>query len=423
MDWQKNRLFIGALVLVAIGGLAIWAIGARSGDTPDREADRASDFPDLERDSIATIEITRPEDDGQAVRLERREDQWFITAPIEVPADQSAVSTVLDKLAELEVTGIAASNPSFHERLEVDAEHGVHVVARGADGEALADLWLGAYRAPNTLVRLEGQDEVVQVRGSIKFAFNKALREWRDRSILALEADDVREVAWTGPNGTFRFVRGAPAPAAEGEEAAAPGPGEWEMAEVSYVPAPEAPPAAAEGETPPPAAPADTTPRTTIEGFQPSKVRSMVASLARMRASDFAAPDVTPESAGFGPSSPRVTLTLPPLEGAPAEGEEATQTHTVILGHEASAESHDFYAMREGDPTIFVVSRFLGERVHPTATSFTQSAPAAPPEGEGGAPEAGAMPGMPGGGQLPPEVMEQIRRQLEQQGLGGGAGP
>ncbi|MDQ3032446.1 MAG: DUF4340 domain-containing protein [Myxococcota bacterium] len=414
MDWQKNRLFIGALVLVAIGGLAIWAIGARTGDTPDRDADRASGFPDeLERDEIASIEITRPEDDGQAVRLERRENQWFMTAPIEVPADQSAVSTVLDKLAELELAGIAASNPEFHERLEVDAEHGVHVVARGADGEELANLWLGAYRAPNTLVRVEGEDEVLQVRGSIKFAFNKALREWRDRSILTLEADDVREVAWAGPNGTFRFARAAAA--AEGDEAPAE-PGEWQMTEVSYVPPAEAP--AAEGETPPAPA-AEATTLTTIEGFQPSKVRSMVASLARMRASDFAAPDVTPEAAGIGASSPRVTLTLPP-----AEGEEGPQTYTVLLGNEANAESHDYYAMREGDPTIFVISRFLGERVHPTATAFTQAAPAAPPEG--GDPHAGGMPGMPempGGGQLPPEVMEQIRRQLEQQGLGGGAGP
>jgi hypothetical protein len=191
------------------------------------------------------------------------------------------------------------------------------------------------------------------------------------------------------------------------------------MAEVSYVPPPEAP-AAEEGAPPPPPPPAGA-PLTTIEGFQASKVRSMVSSLARMRASDFAAADVTPESAGIGPQSARVTLTL-----APAEGEEAPQTHTVLLGNEADAERHDFYAQREGEPTIYVISRFLGERVSPTATSFTQAAAPEAPEGAGdphGGEMGEGMPGMPGGGQLPPEVMEQIRRQLEQQGLGGGAGP
>lgn len=405
MDWQKNRLPIAGLLLIVFGGLAFWAWRSRTGDTVVPES--AAQLPDLERDQIASLEITRPESD-QAIRLERRDDTWFVTQPLEVPADQSAVSTALDKLDELEMAGTAASNPSFHERLEVDPEHGVRVVARNAGGDTLIDMWLGAYRAGNTMLRLEGEDRVLSVRGSIKFAFNKELRDWRDRSIVELEADDVREVAWTGPNGTFRFTR----PAGEGEDAA---PGEWQPTEVSYVETPAAPETPPGRRAPPPPQPQT---RTEIEGFQASKVRSMVASLARMRAADFAAPEVTPETAGIGPESPRVTLTAPA-----AEGEDAPRSFTVVLGNEVDPERHDRYAMLEGEPTIYVVSRFLGERVSPTATSFTESAPAAPAgEGEGGG--AAPAPGGPGGGaQLPPEVMEQIRRQLEQQGLGGGAGP
>jgi hypothetical protein len=421
MDWQKNRLFIGVALLVALGGAAVWAWRTRTGDTPITADQQASAFPELAREDIASIEITRPEGEVRTVRLERRGDQWMIASPIEVPADASAVSTALDKLDELEAVGIAASNPEFHERLEVDAEHGVRVVVRNAAGEQLADLWIGAYRSPSTMVRVEGQEQVVAVRGSIKFAFNKELRDWRERAILSVEADDVSEVAWMGSNGTFRFARaaGAAAPGADGEPAA-PTLGEWQMAEVSYMPpAPEEPevaPAPRRGGRAP-AAPAAPAARTTIDGFQGSKVRSMVGSLARMRASDFAGPEVTAESAGIGPSSPRVTLTV-------RGGAEGPQTHTVILGDEVSAERRDFYAQREGDPTIYVISRFLGERVHPTADAFAESAsPTVAAEPPGG---AGAGMPMGGGGdapQLPPELMEQIRRQLEAQGLGGGAGP
>jgi hypothetical protein len=395
MDLQKNRLFIGALALVALGGLAIWAVGARGGETPVRDDGRALRLPDLERDQIAAIEITRPEDNGNAVRLERRNDEWWLTQPLEARADQSAVTTVLDKLDELEAAGVAVSNPNFHERLEVDPAHGVRVIVRGADGAQLADLWIGAYRSGSTMVRPEGEERVAQVRGSIKFAFNKEVRDWRDRSILNVEADDVNEMAWTGPNGSFRFRRAA---SAEGQA------GEWEMAEISYVPAP------AEG------APPSSTALTTIEGFAASKVRSMLTSLARMRASDFAAADVTPEAAGLGPESARVTITIP------GEGDAPAQTHVVILGREANEERHDFYAQREGEPTIYVISRFLSERVNPTATSFTETAPEPAPEGapQGDPHAIEGMPGMPGGGgQIPPEVMEQLRRQLEQQGLGG----
>jgi hypothetical protein len=58
--------------------------------------------------------------------------------------------------------------------------------------------------------------------------------------------------------------------------------------------------------------------------------------------------------------------------------------------------------------------------IHPSARSFTRSAPpSAPPPGEGGS-EGGGL-DVPGGegGQIPPELMEQIRRQLEAQGMGG----
>lgn len=418
MDWQKNRLWIGAVALLVLGGAAIWAVSSRTGDTPRTDRDEPSGFPEIERDDVAVLEITRPGEDGGTIRLERRDDAWRITQPIDAPADHSAVTTALDKLDELEVAGTAASAAQFHERLEVDAAHGVRVVARGSDGNALADLWIGAYRSGNTMIRVEGEDRVVSVRGSIKFAFNKELRDWRDRSIVDLEADDVREVSWRGPNGTFRFTRSEVAAEAPAEGEAPPATlGDWAIAEVSYLPPPPAEPT--EPATPPrgrPAPPAEPTPLTTIEGFTPSKVRSMIGSLARMRASDFAAADVTAESAGFTAESPRVTLTA-------QSGETRTST-TVILGNESNAERHDFYAMREGDSTIYIVSRFLSERIHPTAVAFTQSAPPSAPEPtEGGGEPGGIQMPEGAGGQLPPEVMEQIRRQLEAQGMGGGAGP
>src|SRR5688500_16268878 len=165
MDWQKNRLWIGAVALLVLGGAAIWAVSSRTGDTPRTERDAPSDFPEVDRDDVTVLEITRPGEDGGTIRLERQDDAWRITQPIEAPADHSAVTTALDKLDELELAGVAASAAQFHERLEVDAEHGVRVIARGSDGNALADLWIGAYRSGNTMVRVEGEERVVSVRG------------------------------------------------------------------------------------------------------------------------------------------------------------------------------------------------------------------------------------------------------------------
>jgi hypothetical protein len=131
----------------------------------------------------------------------------------------------------------------------------------------------------------------------------------------------------------------------------------------------------------------------------------MVSTLSRLRAADFAAADVTVAAAGFTDASPRVTLTM-------ADG----QVAVLRLGGAVPEATDQFYAMHEGDETIFVVSRYHSVRLHPNAAEFEASAAPPPSEPAGGAPELdlGGMGG--GGGEIPPEIMRQIQQQLQQQG-------
>ena len=406
MDWQKNRLWIGLVALVITGGAAFMAVKSGTGDSPASSSTASmSGFPDeVERDTITSLEITQPEQ--PTIRLVRGEGGWTLAAPVEARADQTSVDTALDKIAELHLESIAARGAAHHEELEVNAAQAIHVVANG-EGGVLVDLWVGGTRSGNTAIRIGDADTVGMVNGSIRFAFVRELKDWRDRSITDVDATEVRTVAWNGPNGTFRFTRPMTTPAAT-EENATPEPtlGDWTLAEASYVPAaapvdPSAPPPAT------PAAPvAPLAPVTTIENFQPSRVRTMVSTLARLRASDFAATDLTAATAGISETSPTVTLTV-------GEGSSAT---TAVL-HLGNANGDQFYATRDGDETIFLVSSMHASRINPTVVEFQPSATPEPPA----APEGGGMPpgiemGGAGGGEIPPEIMRQIQQQLQQQG-------
>lgn len=397
MDWQKNRLAVGLVALLVLGGAAIWAVRTRTGDSPPESNDtNIPGFPsEIDRDDVTSLEITRPNE--TAVRLERRDGGWRVVSPVEARADQTSIDSALDKLAELEVESVAARSATYHERLEVDAAHGIRVVARNGE-QVLADLWIGASRSGNTAVRVEGQDAVAMVDGSIRFAFNRDLKDWRDRTILDLEADEVREVEWVGDNGRFRFRRPLerptlPADVDAGAEAAGPEPvpGDWTVVEVSYLPSL---PADVDAGPPRPR-----TPVTTIENFQPTKVRTVVSGLARLRASDFAAADVTRESAGIGESSPRVTLTM-------ADG----QVHVLRLGRSPEGSSDQFYVVHEGDDTIFVVSRYHSTRIHPTVSEFqaSGSSPPSPSPSSSSGSESGSE-----GNQIPPEILRQLQQQLQ----------
>ena len=163
-----------------------------------------------------------------------------------------------------------------------------------------------------------------------------------------------------------------------------------------------------------------------------------------MRAADFAPADASAASLGFGEGAARVEigLTAPATEdeadedeapeeeataeegAAEGEAEEAepaspTIAETVVLLVGNEAEESQRYVMVEGNETIFLVSRFMADRLLPNVEAFQPGAePAEPPAGgpPGGMPPG--MPGMgggPGGGQIPPEVMRQIQQQLQQQ--------
>jgi hypothetical protein len=72
--------------------------------------------------------------------------------------------------------------------------------------------------------------------------------------------------------------------------------------------------------------------------------------------------------------------------------------------------SGERYLRRQGNPTIYVVSQHLAERLQPGPTAFERPkvatpAPTAPNEPSGGSQQP----------QLPPEVMRQLQEQIRAQ--------
>ena len=125
--------------------------------------------------------------------------------PTDAAADQEAVTSALDKLADLEVTGVAATKAENHARLEVDDKQG-YARDRQARRQAALDAFIGTYQSGNSMLRVRA-DHVATVRGSIRYVFNKFPREWRDRIITKVEPKDVQQIVFDNKNGHFEFVR------------------------------------------------------------------------------------------------------------------------------------------------------------------------------------------------------------------------
>lgn len=321
---SQNRLGTAIVVLLALGGLTFYQLSTR--EALDKAAPQASvTLPKLKREAIDELAVSGG--DQPAVRLVKKGNEWRVAEPLDAKADQDAVTTALDKLVELEVTGVAATKAKNHERLEVDEKKGLRVIARGT-GKTLLDGYIGSYQTGNTMFRSQGQDAVASVRGSIRYAFAKATREWRDRTINKLELKALQEIAFASKNGNFRFAH-------EGDT--------WKQVLG----------AGQKG----------------IERFDEKKVSGIVSAVLDLSATDFADANVTQEQAGLTAGAATVTLTT--------TGEAGPQQIRFRVG---GNKDKDYYVLREGIDTIFVVSSWVGDRLMPKADLFAEKKEPAPGE-------------------------------------------
>ena len=335
----------------------------------------------LAKDRVDHVSIHRPAApaDQQHMEFEKVNGAWRMTQPGNGPTESRAVEDLLDRLGEMNVTSVAGHNTSSYETFEIDDAHATRVTLKNGS-TVLLDVFTGASLDTGTAVRVPGKPEVLRVSVSVSSLLSRAPRDWRDRDITQISRDSIRAVEWANRAGTFRFTRSGDT---------------W---------------TAAAG--------------TTVERLDTAKVNSLVDSITNLRASDFGA---TGAATGIGADSPRVTIETE-VEGSPARV-------TLRVGNNSG--DQETFAQREGNDVVFIVSRTQADAINPAVSALQAPLPvdgggdaaadatAPPAEPPMGMPPGMGMPGMPGGGpggggQLPPELMEQIRRQIQQQ-QGGGA--
>lgn len=350
MEWRKNRVAIGAVAFFVLLALTIWSVNRQ-----DRQPDAGENIPSIEvvEDSITTLEITRSKD--ERVVLSRVDGQWRVTSPLEAPADQSNVESALSRLADLEIPRVVASQPQNYARLQVDDANAVHVVAKSGD-ETLADLKVGKYANGLTMVRVGDREEVFGASGSLRYAFDRELKAWRNRKVVNVESADVQSIRVSSKNGTFELERG--------EEG-------WQAMK----------------------SPKD------LEELDPQKVDSLVSMLARLTASDFAPEDLSPARAGLTEPAAEITIHV----------KDQPQPIVLELG-DATDDGSEHYLRRRNDPIIYVISKYMADRLRPDAAALDltddKEAAASPTN-----PEQGREPPP----QLPPEVMKQLQDQIRAQ--------
>jgi hypothetical protein len=351
MEWRKNRIAIGAVAFFVLLTLTLWAVNSRN-----RQPSSSGELPSIEIDqaAITALEITRPE--NESVVLSKVDGVWRVIEPVDAAADQNNAEAALNRLADLRLTRIVATKPENYGRLQVDDTNAVQVIVKAGE-DTLARLMVGKYGNGMTMVRLDDHTEVFGASGSLRYAFDRELKAWRDRKVVAIEAAKVQTIRFESANGTFHFEReGEGWTALEGQEA--------------------------------------------LGDFDAKQVTGSLSTAARLTASDFAPEETSEARAGL--TEPQATVTMTLVNGPNA---------VILELGTPTDQAGEVYLRRKGEPTIYVISQYLADRLRPDAKAFeTPAAPPAPPP---------AMPTAAPGGQqqpqLPPEVMRQLQEQIRAQ--------
>ena len=198
MNARNIAILVAILALLAAG---LWYSRAsrRGQDMLTSESLVRFVSPDMAA-SVDAVELARP--DNSTVRLEKKDGRWVIPALGGAPANAGGVERMLGALVELRGE-LRSRDPEVLGDYELLDDQAVRVVLWQSGREA-ARLLFGKGDFRNVFVRVAGSPEVHVAPGSIlgqMGAYGPQLSPqfWIEGTLLALKADDVRELRLHAP--------------------------------------------------------------------------------------------------------------------------------------------------------------------------------------------------------------------------------
>jgi hypothetical protein len=185
MKIKKEYIFIAFAIVLLVGYLSVRETDRTEYQLPAIAKVSASDITRLE---IARLEGT--------VVLEKKDTAWRIQ-PQDYLADSGKVNAMLDNLEKLSLTALVSESKSWS-RYDLESDKAIRVKAWAGDG-LKRDIQIGkpAPTFQHTFVRVGDEPEVYHAQQNLKTAFDQTTDKLRDKTVLAFNLEEVKEIAIT----------------------------------------------------------------------------------------------------------------------------------------------------------------------------------------------------------------------------------
>lgn len=153
-------------------------------------------------DSLAVdkIEISSP---STRIVLEKRGVEWFVQEPVSYRADQSNVASLIHDSRNLQVKSVVSTKAEKHSMFQVDSMG--TLVKMSGRGEEQAGFVIGkpGISYLDVYARRVNSDDVALISNASSYVFSRPVREWRDRTILKVPQENIKEVRFQYGDTTF----------------------------------------------------------------------------------------------------------------------------------------------------------------------------------------------------------------------------
>lgn len=293
------RILVLAVLVAALGGyLYFYEVPAAQ-----KEAEKEK-LVGVKDDAVTGIELVYPD---RTIELTKGDKGWRIVKPIDAPADEPVVKSLLQAITGAQVQKSIDQLPSDLAPFGLD-KPGIVVKLTVKDG-TVPPIAVGKNTSigAKTYVRKGDEPKIYLTAGTLTTSINKQPKDLRDKQILSFQDDDVQRVEIA--------KAGAPALTLTRKDK-----DQWTITPGDL--------------------PADA-----------SEVRSYLAGLRSTRASDFP-DDAGTDLAKYGLDKPRLTVTV-------ATGKDGAATEQLLVGGESSGEqTKSVYVKRGSAPTIYAVGEW-----------------------------------------------------------------
>jgi hypothetical protein len=199
-------LLMATVVFAVLAGLLYWSDHRKpTAEAAKPDADASPAILKLDQNSITQVELKKK--DAPAIELSKTGSDWKITEPKTLPADQTAVSSMLSTLSSLDSDRLIEAKSSNlhrygleHPSLEVDLtdkDNKTQHLLLGDDTPAGSAVYAA----------LAGDPRVFTIANYHKTGLDKGLNDLRDKRLLRVTADKVGRIEISGKNGDIEFGR------------------------------------------------------------------------------------------------------------------------------------------------------------------------------------------------------------------------